>query len=508
MKRSTLVVCAVLCVALSGCAQKKQYATGLAFDEEKYAAVPCKARLVTRAYENLPESVSLIPYTPYPGDQGDYGTCVAWSTTYAGMTTAASIMNSRTSRYETTANVFSPYYMFQMCNPGSDGQNGMCTEDALLFLTEIGVPYRSSKEVRYVDSFEYFDAPAEYEDSPLYKLGWYATCFRNGAASQTKISSVKKSLSENHPVIISFLATDSFCYSNGYWKPKASDSPEDGGGHAMIVVGYDDNKYGGSFVIQNSWGEEWGKDGYVWVSYNDFADYTRGAYELGTSVFEGSPISFDDPEPEPEPVPVINPIPTPKPTPTPAPKTEPVKEVLYKGSFDLPVRFEDGGMKLSYSNGVYKTTKAYESLTKFQLYMTNTKPCFCYAFASDDATGKANAIFPLDNTSPVLDYSENTIVYPAEDKYIQLDMQPGTDYFVVLYAPYALDLEQIMQRYEEAVRNGVTQFTERVAYAVGKENVIGSDMVQFEKNRVNFTAYITEDQSPKVLPVLIQITHE
>ena len=108
----------------------------------------------------------------------------------------------------------------------------------------------------------------------------------------------------------------------------------------------------------------------------------------------------------------------------------------------------------------------------------------------------------------VLDYSENTIVYPAEDKYIQLDMQPGTDYFVVLYAPYALDLEQIMQRYEEAVRNGVTQFTERVAYAVGKENVIGSDMVQFEKNRVNFTAYITEDQSPKVLPVLIQITHE
>jgi hypothetical protein len=78
--------------------------------------------------------------------------------------------------------------------------------------------------------------------------------------------------------------------------------------------------------------------------------------------------------------------------------------------------------------------------------MTNTKPCYVYAFASDESTGKTNVIFPLDSTSPVLDYSENTVVYPVEDKYIQMDMEEGTDYFVVLYATHELDLEQIMQQ--------------------------------------------------------------
>ena len=499
MKRSVLCISVLLGLLVTSCSRKLPHATGLLFDEQKYDSLPRKARLVTRSYENLPQSVSLLPYTPYPGDQGNYGTCVAWSTTYAGMTTAASVMQNRTSRSLTSANVFSPYYMFQMCNPDSDGQNGMYTEDALLFLKEVGVPLRSEKEKRYVDYFENFDAPREYEKSKMFKIGWYATLFYSSADSQTKILSVKKSLSEKHPVIISFLATDSFCYSTGYWKPSASDSPSKGGGHAMLVVGYDDNTYGGSFLIQNSWGEDWGKNGYVWVAYEDFAEYTRGAYEMGSSIFESSPHPIDDPVPEP--------APTPKPQPVPEPK----KEVLYKGSFDLPVKFEDGGMKLSFSNGIYKTTKAYESLTKFQLYMTNTKPCYVYAFASDESTGKTNVIFPLDNTSPVLDYSENTVVYPAEDKYIQMDMEEGTDYFVVLYATHELDLEQIMQQYENAVASGMSgpeHFSERVTYALGKENVIDSNMVTFEKNRVDFTAYISANQKPKVLPILIQIEHK
>jgi hypothetical protein len=111
----------------------------------------------------------------------------------------------------------------------------------------------------------------------------------------------------------------------------------------------------------------------------------------------------------------------------------------------------------------------------------------------------------------VLDYSENTVVYPAEDKYIQMDMEEGTDYFVVLYTTHELDLEQIMQQYENAVASGMSgpeHFSERVTYALGKENVIDSNMVTFEKNRVDFTAYISANQKPKVLPILIQIEHK
>jgi hypothetical protein len=35
----------------------------------------------------------------------------------------------------------------------------------------------------------------------------------------------------------------------------------DGGGHAMVIVGY----VNGKFIVENSWGKYWGNDGFAWV---------------------------------------------------------------------------------------------------------------------------------------------------------------------------------------------------------------------------------------------------
>lgn len=50
-------------------------------------------------------------------------------------------------------------------------------------------------------------------------------------------------------------------------------------GHAMCIIGYDDSKFGGAFEVMNSWGDNWGDDGYFWVKYSDIhtIDY---AYSL------------------------------------------------------------------------------------------------------------------------------------------------------------------------------------------------------------------------------------
>jgi cathepsin L len=55
-----------------------------------------------------------------------------------------------------------------------------------------------------------------------------------------------------------------FAYTGGvYNESVASDSS--GGGHAVVIVGWDDSK--GAWRMKNSWGADWGEDGYAWIAY-------------------------------------------------------------------------------------------------------------------------------------------------------------------------------------------------------------------------------------------------
>ena len=51
------------------------------------------------------------------------------------------------------------------------------------------------------------------------------------------------------------------------------------GGHAMCIIAYDDNKFDGAFLVQNSWGEDWGKDGYFWLPYSEITEHDYGCRE-------------------------------------------------------------------------------------------------------------------------------------------------------------------------------------------------------------------------------------
>ena len=66
------------------------------------------------------------------------------------------------------------------------------------------------------------------------------------------------------------------------WSQVGSDGviPEPGGfqrgGHALLVVGYDDKT--GYFKVQNSWGTGWGKSGYGFISYKYMEEYCWSAW--------------------------------------------------------------------------------------------------------------------------------------------------------------------------------------------------------------------------------------
>ena len=69
----------------------------------------------------------------------------------------------------------------------------------------------------------------------------------------------------------------------GYCSEHLPSDYQAGMGHAMLLVGYDDNKNGGSFLILNSWGsekQEWGRNGTIWVKYDDYFNYFNASISI------------------------------------------------------------------------------------------------------------------------------------------------------------------------------------------------------------------------------------
>ena len=60
----------------------QQYPMGMDWDEESYRSIPYKAQFTSATYDDLPDAVSLEKWSPTPGDQGQYGTCVAYAAAY------------------------------------------------------------------------------------------------------------------------------------------------------------------------------------------------------------------------------------------------------------------------------------------------------------------------------------------------------------------------------------------------------------------------------------------
>jgi len=79
-----------------------------------------------------------------------------------------------------------------------------------------------------------------------------------------------------NPVLIGMDISNAFQSAKVVYEPDSISL----GGHAMTIIGYDDDKYDGAFEVINSWGEDWGNEGYMWIRYKDFAESVRYGFEL------------------------------------------------------------------------------------------------------------------------------------------------------------------------------------------------------------------------------------
>ena len=457
-KKHFLAVLFLFC-ALSVFSQS--FGTGALHDPDLYNQVQQKA--ATRDLVLLPRSASLKQYAPFPGNQDIFSTCTAWSTAYAAKTIAESIGLKRLDRNLTTSNAFSPLFVYRNISNDPSCESGTYIFNALDLMKKPGIPKRLSTETE-----DFRGVPLSlFASSSRYPIRDYARIFYFEAGVD-KIRPVKRALAEGKPVIIGMQCYTSFSSAKGQWVHGGS-TDRQRGNHAMVVVGYNDDLYGGAFEIQNSWGTRWGNDGYIWVSYEDFNIYVNEAFELIEDLLAYTNIAE------------------------------------FSGSVQIEVKGSNTGMEVEFVNeGYYKTKTSQPTGTDFRYIMNCDKPAYLYSFTATDAANSYWRIFPQDGVSAVLDYRENSFAFPpdrpGEIDWMYLEGAPGAEYLVVLFSKQPLDIDAIGRRFMSARGN----FAQRVEQAVGS-NYIRPHTARYERDRMAYTAQSSNENA--VFGLLLAIDH-
>lgn len=457
-------------------AQPDNFKYGMGIPEgpdEEYDKLPIKAKLTRENYRSVDTKASLEKYTPTPKSQGQYGTCTAWAAGYCGRTILEAQRRGWDAQSTIDENAFSPGFIYRITTPKTSC-NGAFVADCVKNIKNIGIPKLSD----YSEDCPQKEIPKSiYKKAELYKMSGYATLWNaaNPSKPKERVQAVKKSIDEGNPVVIAMYVPNSFCYSKGpTWIKKSTDvaNSDQGhahGRHAMCIIGYDDEKDGGAFRVQNSWSTAWADKGFIWLKYEDAAEFIYQAVEMFKM-------------------------------PSLAKKNE--KNQL-AGSLILK---EDTGQEMKASlkrNNSYEMDKAYRSGTRFRIYLNNNQPAYVYALGSDNSN-KIFQVFPhKKGVSPALNYSKNSVPIPSEDQHIRMDGNVGTDYLCVIYSKLPLNLDDLKKSISK--ESSRYSFQEKVQRVLGSQLMSGDEIQYNSKNGV--MSFKAEATGKSIATLFVQIEH-
>ena len=213
-------------------------------------------------------------------NQGSQGTCYAQS--------AACMKEWQEKKDYGFNEYFSPQFFYNnrdyWNNTIQDGKDenedyGMTGRDVMKILKTVGI----CKETDY--PYGLLEKASDISDT--IKSSAKQHCIKKYARI-TDLENLKKSLYCNGPCLIAFPV---YNHGSEMWKPKNDEKMS--GGHAMTVVGYNEE----GFIIRNSWGWFWNYGGYCIYKYSDWGCH----WEIWTTIDENTQTTKDDELTEPEP---------------------------------------------------------------------------------------------------------------------------------------------------------------------------------------------------------------
>ncbi len=484
---------ATLCLT----AQNRPYGTGLIIDDEAYNQVPHLPQYAGKKYNKVPLKVSLRNYCPTPGNQGLNGSCSAWAAGYGGLTILRAIQDNLQGQENITNVASSVFFLFNQIKLSDDCEEGSRLSDAMKVLKSQGDCLAKNFDSEADCSL--MPGPNQLQEASQYKIKDYAAIFHHDADAATKIKKTKIALASKTPVVMGMLVTESFWGiepGQKQWNPTSEDNVV--GGHAMVVVGYDEVRK--SFEVMNSWGPDWADNGFVWIKYTDFAKYCKYGFQM--VIDENTTIVKEE---------VV-------------PKNLTNKEVTLSGAFSFRyptgyeeddngnevIAFEDAAISFNETNQVYETIRKDWAIGDvFQLVATEIPAGENIYIFSVSPSNKVELHWPLNegvdalNKVPLADFvpsQDAEIIVPGENEALQL-AELGTDHLVILYSDQKIANITTRVDFLSALDGAVG---DRLKQTFG-DILLAPQHIKYELDRMKFNSSATE-QNGFVVPIILSVT--
>jgi hypothetical protein len=457
--------------------QVTQLATGGYLDPKQFEKANIYESLDSTK-DPLPEAANLQKFAPSVGDQGHQGSCVAWSSAYAART----IEEAARTGQDPNSLRFSPSFLYNQI--GLDNCDGSYIERAMDFMTKSGsVPYN---EFPYNDQ-DCARQPDQQllEEGRQYKMRGFVRLTPGDRNNVIDLHAIKENISQGAPVVIGMQVGGSYMQpmmGQDVWNPTDEDKSMMGfGGHAQCVVGYDDRKYGGAFLLMNSWGSAWGNNGFAWVRYHDFRYFVREAYGIEPMEKTGTAAS------------------------APFACEIGLVQVHYEGKKTLtgdyiPLQVKGGN--------VFETIDPVKIGTRFKMEVKNSTECYVYVFGKEtDGTSYTLFPYPATNNPEKTKYSPfcgitGYRLFPR-DKSMMPDTIGIRDEMAVLVSRQPLDWY--------ALNNAISQnpgldYAARLNAALGDKLIRNVPFKSSAKGNMQFTIQDTQGARDGVVATIIEIS--
>jgi C1A family cysteine protease len=405
---------------------KAERTTGANFDAKKYDSTEVYEALDNSELANtaLPERVTLERFAPERRNQGEQGSCVAWSSAYA----ARSIMEAAANNVPGNSIAFSPSYLYNQIHlPNCQG--ALLPDAMKVMLYKGSVPFKMFPYNQY--SCDNVPNDQAHNYASQFKTRGFQRLTVNGNDHKVDLNAIKQNLAAGGPVVIGMMVPRSFMQNmmgEKVWRPESGDDPDYGtmGGHAMCVIGYDDNLEGGAVQIMNSWGPEWGENGFGWIRYKDFLRFNKEAYGLYPLQAKGNALNKQ-----------------------------------FACNIGLAV---DGKQLIplqSIGSGVFSTTSKVPKGTKFKMYVKNDIECYTYIFG-EETNGKVYTLFPYTAKHSPFCGITGVRLFP-KDYSMQVDNVGTKDNMAIVTTRLPIDYNNLMRKINTTSGN----FVQKVKGALG-----------------------------------------